>query len=306
MEEESAHHSTVDTMERRTRTQSDLVLEEREHADRLLQEANARADRFLQEANARADRLLQEANARAARAEERADRAEQQRVNAVADGNSLADKRVAEAKENADKRVAEAKADADKRVAEAKENADKRVAEADKRVAEADKRVAEMKETTEKLVAQAEKIAAEADKRTAEAEKRSERAHDRLCDFSRYALNLAQETFTRSSPRLVNANAGLLDTNKLTYGCQGRVLRHHDDSATFDFVVGTRKEVAAEIDVPIQEYTSRDVASIKPVTRFRSVADTDKLTKRCLKNARGSWEKTKTEFQVPPKRRKCK
>lgn len=120
----------------------------------------------------------------------------------VADVESEADKRVADAEKRADKLVEAAEKRADKLVAAAEKRADKLAAEAEKRVIDV------------KLEAEA-----RADKLVADADKRADKAHDRLVNFSKFALDLASNLKRDSTPWLSNEASEIKESQYITYGC---------------------------------------------------------------------------------------
>ncbi len=172
--------------------------------------------------------------------------------------------------------------------------------EADKRVADADKRVTEMKAEMAQRIAE---VKTEAAQRVAEAKADADKAHDRLVDFSTFALNLASKTVIDSKPRLDTVKGALRNTDLLTYGCQGRLTKR-ESRASFSFSKGTRREVANDLEDSIEKNVSRGVI-VKCVTRFRSIADADNLSKRCIDDIGSFWDENKNKYdKVSVKRRR--
>ncbi len=178
------------------------------------------------------------------------------------------------------KQAADAKADADKRVAEAKAEAK----------ADADKRVADAKAYADKRVADAK---AEGDKRAADAK-----------ELAKFAIAKAMALRTDSTPRLEEAKSALLKSQTITWGCRGRLTIKRDEitkgtstykrnEASFDFAEGGMRDVAIKLEVPIEEYIKRDVQSVKPITKFKALADASALKETSIKNAKMFWRESK-------------
>lgn len=187
-----------------------------------------------------------------------------------------------QAKEFAEKRLEEVKAEAEKRIAEIKAEADKRVAEADKRATE----------------------------QVAAADKRADKAHDRLVDFSKFALNLANKTVAESTPRL-ETTSNILHRhhrNTITYGCAGQVIQQQS-KATFSFIEGTKRDIDEEIEHPFHKYIKRGV-NVENITDFKSFADTNQVSKKCIDACNTVWNNEKDNYDKvsisPVKRRRCR
>ncbi len=171
----------------------------------------------------------------------------------------------------------------------------------------AEKRLEEVKAETEQRIAE---IKAEADKRVAEADRRADKAHDRLVNFSEFALNLVNKTAIESTPRL-EATATILrkhHRNTITYGCAGQVIQEQS-KATFNFIEGTKREVDEEIKHPIHRYVKRGV-NVENITDFKSFVDPKQVSRKCIEDCSTIWNDEKDNFAKvsisPVKRRRCR
>ncbi len=169
-----------------------------------------------------------------------------------------------QAKEFAEKRLEEVKAEAERRIEEIKEEADKRVEEANKRADAAEKRV--------------------------------DKAYDKLIDFSKYALNLANKTAVESMPRLETTTNILSKHHRssITYGCAGQVIQEQS-KATFSFIEGTKHDVDEEMKHSIRRYVKRG-----------ATVDSKQVSKNCIEACCATLNNEKyTKVSASPvKRRK--
>ncbi len=215
--------------------------------------------------------------------------------------NEYAEKQLAEA----NKRIVEIQAAADKRVVEIQAEADKRVTEADKRVAEimayvdklANKRVEEIREISNKQVEAA--------------NARADKAHDRLIDLSKFALNLASKTVNESTPKLESTTSILSKHHRssITYGCAGQVIQEQS-KATFSFIEGTKHGVDEEMKHSIHKYIKRG-ANVEKITEFKAVVDAKQISRKCIESCCTIWNNEKKNYDKvsasPAKRRRyCK
>lgn len=69
---------------------------------------------------------------------------------------------------------------------------------------------------------------------------------------------------------------------------------------------GRAGRVAASLSVPIEEYVRRGVDCVKPVTDFKSVADTSKFSEYCIDNVKAFWNENNSDYVKQVIRRRCK
>jgi hypothetical protein len=219
---------------------------------------------------------------------------------------TLAEKLINEAKADAEKRVAEAnerEKAANEREKAAKADAEKRLAEANEREKAANEREKAAKADAEKRLAEANEREKAANERTERASERGMRmtmavvkaankdfmnfskfAFDRICDVAQDALGNAQHLKDEAIPSLQ------LVESKLTTGVQGRLLLG-PSSATFDFVTGTKGHVTAEVRVPAELYTRRNVKDSEELTGFKATMEPRMVSKRCIDEAKSYVER---------------